>query len=61
MKGPYRTVSGTFTYFDPKSIAAIVFDAMNDNTHIHLSSGTIFTIKQSQSEFQSLRKEMFGE
>ena len=57
MKGPYRTASG-ITYFNPESIASIVFDSINDNTHVHLCSGTIFTLKQSQSEFQLLRKEL---
>ena len=59
MKGPYRTSSG-ITYLEPNNIAALVFDPQNDNTHIHLCSGTIFTLKQSQSEFQSLRKELTG-
>ena len=57
MKGPYRTASG-ITYFNPESIAALVYDGINDNTHVHLCSGTIFTLKQSQSEFQLLRKEL---
>jgi len=60
MKGPYRTVSG-ITYFNPESIAAMVFDPMHDDTHVHMCSGTIFTLKQTQSEFQMLRKELFGE
>ena len=57
MKGPYRTASG-ITYFNAESIAALVYDGINDNTHVHLCSGTIFTLKQSQSEFQLLRKEL---
>jgi len=59
MKGAYRTSSG-ITYFNPESIAALVFDPINDNTNVHLCSGTIFTIKQSQSEFQAFRKELIA-
>jgi len=59
MKGPYRTSSG-ITYLEPKNIAALVFDPQHDDTHIHLCSGTIFSIKQTQAEFQILRKELTG-
>jgi hypothetical protein len=55
MIGPYKTTSGV-TYFNPESIASIVYDAANDNTHVHICSGTIFTMKQTQSEFTMLRK-----
>ena len=53
--GPYQTSSG-ITYFNGIEIAAMVFDPLNDETYVHMASGTIFTIKQSQSEFNAFRK-----
>lgn len=53
--GPYQTTSG-ITYFNAIKIAAMVFDPLNDETHVHMASGTIFTMKQSQSEFNAFMK-----
>ena len=61
--GPYQvtchlkheTLSG-ITYFNGIEIAAMVFDPLNDETFVHMASGTIFTMKQSQSEFKAFRK-----
>ena len=55
MIGPYRTTSGV-TYFNAKSISCLVYDAANDNTHVHVCSGSIFTMKQTQSEFKIFRE-----